>query len=256
MISLFELIELIAFSAVEDWHCVDCWDAPSYHTKFEFNNGMDGRSNFLFAESHDGYAVYKSDVSIALAFGLTANEDFNAQWANKFPDPRASSAYIDIFYNNALVYREKYVKVDGNGAKLPIPINPNKLRVPRSYAFLIQLVDELEGNTSEFEKYFRDAGLKRINDKDAKKSFYFEAANRLKAVNYKNRYLRFLRRDFNDNDLHDLCFELNIIYDDLPGGNNKHDKSKALVDYCEENNLMRNLIQTHKNLRPRRNIPC
>src|SRR5258706_10531254 len=112
------------------------------------------------------------DISITLAFGLEALADFKEEWANKFPDPHASSSYVDVFYNSALVYRDIYVSVDGGRAKLPLPNrkfdkSTDKviaLEVPKGRHDFIRLINSLGGAISQFDEYFARADFKIVDE--------------------------------------------------------------------------------------------
>ena len=113
---LRELIRIIAQSDPSEWHHIACWGAhagPSYRDRFLFREVHNESPGFLLHEAHSSAAVYIPDISITMAFGLGANEDFKEEWANQFPDEKASSSFVDVFYNAALVYRAVYVTVDG-----------------------------------------------------------------------------------------------------------------------------------------------
>jgi hypothetical protein len=170
---LEELLETIVTSDREDWHSIPCWGAdsgPSYRDLFTFYEMWDGERGVLKAESHAYAAVYKPDVSITLAFGLRHVENFQEEWANQFPDPHASSSYVDVFYNNALVYRNLYVTVDGGRASLPLVTRKFEqekvvaLEVPRSYHDFIRLISGLKGSSDMFEDYFARAGIKIVEE--------------------------------------------------------------------------------------------
>ena len=164
--TLSELIDTIVSSSKEEWHSMACWGAmsgPSYRDKLEFYYHYEGQPNVLHSVSHGMVASYKPDLSITLAWGLTANDDFKEPWANKFPDPKASSHYADIFFNNALVYRELYVVVDGGRAKLPIPEITKELLIPQKYSSFIKLLDNIDTYISDYDRYFAQAGFKTAN---------------------------------------------------------------------------------------------
>ena len=82
---------------------------------------------------------------------------------------RTSSSYVDVFYNNALVFRDLYVTVDGGRVSLPLPkrkldesSSEGKivaLEVPEGYHDFIRLVESLEGSADRFEEYFVRAGM-------------------------------------------------------------------------------------------------
>jgi hypothetical protein len=171
---LNELMDKIIGSSRSDWHKITCWGAntgPSYHNAFTFYDTWQGNEGVLQEDSHSNVAVYIPDVSITLAFGLRALADFKEEWANKFPDSHASSSYVDVFYNNALVFRDVYVTVDGGRANLPLPTRKFDkatksviaLEVPEKRRAFIRLVQSLEGSVRDFDEYFGDAEFKTVN---------------------------------------------------------------------------------------------
>lgn len=60
---------------------------------------------------------------------------------------------------------------------------------------------------------------------------------------------KFLTTCFNDSELRDLCFTLHIDYEQL-GGQNKADKVRELIAYCERHSRADELAQTCFSLRP------
>lgn len=158
-----EIINIVAKSKLDDWNIVSCWgfgSGPSYKSKFLFYDTWETENKVLYEESHGMYGCYKPNVSISLAFGIQLNGDFREEWANKFPDPSASSHCIDIFFNNSLVDRFAYVVVDGGRAKLPITSAVDNLLVDRTYANIIRLADLFESQPGNFEEYLKRAGIK------------------------------------------------------------------------------------------------
>lgn len=163
-----DFINLIMNSTVAEWNIISCWgygSGPSYKTKFEFYDVYNGKDAVLKEESHGMYAVYKPNISVSLAYGLTLNDDFKEKWANSFPDPQASSHYLDLFYINSFVDRIVYVSVDGGRAKLPIPKSVNDLTVKTEDYYLIKLIDAMEAEATNFDDYFRRASLELNDDR-------------------------------------------------------------------------------------------
>jgi hypothetical protein len=158
-----EIINIVTSSQPADWHTTGCWGAhsgPSYRDHFSFFQIYDGHPNVLLVESHPYVSCYKPNVSINLAWGLDSLRDFKEPWANAFPDPNASSHFVDIFFNSVLVYRTVYVTVDGGRSYLPLPKNREELVVPSGYSDLIRLIDNIGGKISEYDRYFDQAGFK------------------------------------------------------------------------------------------------
>lgn len=168
--TLDELIQRILESETTDWNEISCWGSfsgPSYKNKFEFYEAFEGESNILRVDSHDMIGAFKKDLSITIAYGLTSNDDFIEKWANQFPNPHASSHYIDFFYNNALVFRETYLVVDGGRCKLPIPSfgDNGELVVSRKYSDFIKFLQRLSSGSETdqtFDSYFGRTEIKII----------------------------------------------------------------------------------------------
>jgi hypothetical protein len=165
--TLKEVLDTIISSTETDWWTEACWGAtsgPSYRDQLDW--ATSGESNIVKVNSHSNVGTYKANVAITIAWGLEYLDNFQEDWANKFPDPSASGRFLDVFYNGALVFRGRYVSVDCGRAILPIPDQEwddkqkkvVKLTVPERKRRLIQLLDSLR-NHSEFDSYFRRAGF-------------------------------------------------------------------------------------------------
>jgi hypothetical protein len=59
---------------------------------------------------------------------------------------------------------------------------------------------------------------------------------------------------FSEDDLRDLCFEMSIDYDNLPGSG-KRNKARELVLYCEHRNITADLIARCREQRPHADWP-
>ena len=55
---------------------------------------------------------------------------------------------------------------------------------------------------------------------------------------------------FNDSELRDLCFDMNVDYESL-NGENKADKARELVAYCERRQSVPGLVAKCQELRPK-----
>jgi hypothetical protein len=137
------LINTILASSTEDWNMIAEGFEP---------------------ETHDYIASYKPDVSIALAWSKTIHDDFKEDWAKGFPDPQASSHYVDILYNNSLVERFVYVAVDGFRAYLPLP-KRDDLTVPNKYSDFIRLLNNIARPVDNYDDYFHRAKLQIVDTK-------------------------------------------------------------------------------------------
>jgi hypothetical protein len=70
-------------------------------------------------------ARYKRDVNLRFEINYTGDgiqqKDFQEEWANSHPDPKARGYWCDLYYNQSLIERFVLVSVDGGRAMLPIP---------------------------------------------------------------------------------------------------------------------------------------
>ena len=53
---------------------------------------------------------------------------------------------------------------------------------------------------------------------------------------------------FNDSELRDLCFYMNVDYDGLNGAN-KSDKARELIAFCERRQIVPDLVARRRKLR-------
>lgn len=170
---LEDLLKTILNSEPEQWNRISCWgfgSGSSYKDKFEFYDVFNGQENVLHVNSHSDICVYKEDIDIAMAYGMTSNEDFNAKWANQFDDPSAHSNIIDIFYRGALVFREYYLVVDGGRCELPIPSygGNEELIISKDYCNFIKLFTKISNgltNDDNFDYYFKKTGINILETK-------------------------------------------------------------------------------------------
>lgn len=151
----------------EKWIMHSCWgygNGPSYLNRFTVWSTANNDSVGLDVDSHGNLAVLKEDLSISVAWGLEHNADFKEEWANDFPDRRASSYFVDFFYNGNLIYRDIYVSVDGGRANIPLPkrvINKQTYMVDNLYIERdrMEFYKIINGNSDEYQRYIHQAGI-------------------------------------------------------------------------------------------------
>ena len=169
---LNELLKTILKSTPNQWNKISCWgygSGPSFKDHFTFYEVLKGQENVLNVASHSNLCVFKEDIDITMAYGLSSNDDFKAEWTNNFPNPKAYSNVIDIFYRNSLVYRETYLVVDGGRCELPIPSygDNSELVVSKDYCDFIKLFEKISigsDNDDNFNYYFGQTGIKISNE--------------------------------------------------------------------------------------------
>jgi len=98
---------------------------------------------------------------------LEWRENYQADWCDKFPDPHASGGFVDVFFNNALVFRVAYVWVDGTFFPLPRHAKEGLEVSKRACAFM-ELIDSIGRSVRrDYHKYEDDlrlAGFTVVND--------------------------------------------------------------------------------------------
>ena len=62
-------------------------------------------------------------------------------------------------------------------------------------------------------------------------------------------FRQLIAKRFNDGELHTLCFDLGVEYDDLPGSG-KADKARELVTYMDQRDRLADLMRVGKQSRP------
>ena len=160
-----ELISIVTDSSPEDWHRVHRSGGPLFLYEVAPITAGDDRLVDMSYERHECLAVYRPDVAISLAWGLSHNRDFKEDWAVKFPDPHASSDYLDIRLNSQIVFRDILVAVDGGRCCLPLPRGTSRRDVPEKWYHLAKLIHGLERAAVDFDEYFQRAGLKITEDR-------------------------------------------------------------------------------------------
>jgi hypothetical protein len=153
-----DILRIFTKSDPDDWNVITCWGAgsgPSYLTRQYAGDGQE----LGFMDDHGMRASYKPDIAIGLAWGMQSHDTYHADWVSMFKS--ASSSIADLFYNGMLVAREHYVVVDDGGGFLPRPdaASEDGRVVPTVRYDFIRLLDNLELRTSEFDRYFGQAGL-------------------------------------------------------------------------------------------------
>jgi hypothetical protein len=92
-----------------------------------------------------------------MAWGLKWCEDFSGDWCKNFPDPKASGGFLDVFFNNTLVYRTLYVWVDGIHLPLPRRTKEGALQVTERSCALMKIIDRMaKSPRPEYNPYEAD----------------------------------------------------------------------------------------------------
>lgn len=172
--NLVEYMKKVLSTTEQDWTVNVCWGAgsgPSFYDRFTVWNTGKGDFQNIEIDSHSTIASLKTDLSISMAWGMTHNDDFYEDWSSKFPDPKASSSYIDFFYNGVLVYRDIYVSIDGGRCYIPLPdmqFNGSthkleKFTVPIEKFNFFRLINSVT-SSYDYDRYFTMTGIEISNE--------------------------------------------------------------------------------------------
>ena len=156
-------VDTVLASRSEDWLRVD---APIFlqdvRQQIYAVAGQPAQSA-ITVSGHDELLTLKSNLSIAMAVGMSHMEDYAGDWALQFPDRAASSEYVDLLWNGMVIHREIVVNVDGGRCVLPLPA-PRTSKVPRRRYEFVRLVHALTGPTADYDDYAARAGLTAVDD--------------------------------------------------------------------------------------------
>jgi hypothetical protein len=112
-----EVRKLITGSAPDDWEVIEV-EGNVYLDRFEGVTTGGGRS--LKAESHIYMAIYKADIDLRLAWGMTEATGLSFEGWN-FPHRSIERQLVDGFWRGAFVTRWPVLEVDDGRCYLPYP---------------------------------------------------------------------------------------------------------------------------------------
>ena len=89
---------------------------------------------------------YSADVNLRIECSFDGDDiqghDFKAPWANKYPDPKATGYFYNIYYGSTLIRRVVLVSVDEGRALLPLP-EPGTSKVQSFDYKIAEIVDSV-----------------------------------------------------------------------------------------------------------------
>ncbi len=158
--TLEEYLKTVADSDIKHWQVLR---TPTFLYRLQPVRSGPNRSLDFELQEHNYILSYEHDLSISLAWGLVQDKNYTDDWINKFQDKRAQTVLLDFLYNGALVFRETLVAVDGWRCILPMPAAGDSAPPFPISVFkfkLARLIHQLTGPGTNFEDYFRRAGMR------------------------------------------------------------------------------------------------
>ncbi len=170
-----EVRKLITSSSADDWEVIEV-EGNVYLDRFEGVGSGDWRS--LKAESHVYLAIFRADVDLRLAWGMTEATGLSFEgW--KFPHRSIDRQLVDGFWRGAFVTRWPVLEIDEGRCYLPYPhpavadasASPGHFvvgsRVRASEVALARLLQQLTGREDrEFDQYLRQTGAVEVPDEE------------------------------------------------------------------------------------------
>jgi hypothetical protein len=112
-----EIRKTITASSLSDWAVIAA-DGLTFLARFRAVSSR--REHWLETDSHICLAVYRADIDLRLAWGLTTGEGLEFDGFN-FADLSITRQAVDGFWRGALVTRWHVLSVDGHRCYLPDP---------------------------------------------------------------------------------------------------------------------------------------
>ncbi|NQW11293.1 MAG: hypothetical protein HQ481_15615 [Alphaproteobacteria bacterium] len=156
-----QMLATIATSDAMDWQILF---RPTYRHRITEILNAEGARDRLQVDEHLVAFCYRPDVAVTMAYGLVDQSSFELPAGNPFATENARSVYLDIFHEGGLVHRETILKVDRQRCLLPLPKEwSTPIAVPVTQYSLVRLIHALAGPPTDYETYFKDAGMVRAD---------------------------------------------------------------------------------------------
>jgi hypothetical protein len=106
---LADLLDTIIASRADQWRNVDTGGNTYLDSFGQVGSWKDGEEvHWLEHDSHHTRVIYEPDIAIGMAWGMRreiGDGGFVEDWVERFPDPEASAAWLDLLYNGQPVNR-------------------------------------------------------------------------------------------------------------------------------------------------------
>ena len=156
-----QMLAIVAASDAKDWQILF---RPTYRHRITEILNDDGERDRLEVDEHLVSFCYWPDVAVTMAYGLVDQSNFELPAGSPFAAENARSVYLDIFHEGGLVHRETILKVDRQRCLLPMPKEWSaQTKIPVTQYSLVRLIHSLVGPPTDYEAYFKDAGMVRAD---------------------------------------------------------------------------------------------
>lgn len=155
------MLATVAASDIDDWQILF---RPTFRHRITEVLKDDGERDRLEVDEHLVAFCYRPDIALTMAYGLVEQSSFELPDRHPFAAENARSVYLDIFHEGGLIHRETVLKVDRQRCLLPLPKDWDApINIPVAQYSLIKLIHALAGPPTDYETYFKDAGMVRAD---------------------------------------------------------------------------------------------
>ncbi|MBT5264070.1 MAG: hypothetical protein HOL85_04510 [Rhodospirillaceae bacterium] len=161
--TLDEFLMTIAKSSADDWRVTD---VPTFMYRIVPVRGPGSAKQDFEIQEHNVMMTYTKDITIGMAFGMVIDRNYSESWLDGLANQRAEAIVCDFLYSGALVFRERFVAVDGWRCIMPQPVNSDgpPHRVPHGRLLIAKLVHTLVGPGTSFDSYLKRLAIEPSKD--------------------------------------------------------------------------------------------
>lgn len=115
--------------------------------------------NYLDTACKDS-ACFKEDLSIVIGWNKVVDADFQAKFKNDCKDKSISLNDFTVLYNNTVVFRHRYLAIDGGKFYMPVPeYQGTKFVVIEEELIFWQFLNRISNPDSKQEIYMDKLGV-------------------------------------------------------------------------------------------------
>lgn len=104
---------------------------------------------------------YRPDVRLTLLFGLVETAHYPLPRGMPYAEENARTVLLHCLFGGQVIHTESLLKIDRQRCILPLPADWGEppQAIPRRQYDLARLVHQLAGPFTDFEQYFKSAGM-------------------------------------------------------------------------------------------------
>lgn len=155
---LEKYMELVTATQPEDWVMIE---RPTLRHRFTpMRDEKDRLIRQVIDEPMVGFS-YRPDIRLTLLFGLIEMAQYQLPPGIPYAEENARTVLLHCLYEGQIIHTETLLKIDRQRCILPLPAGWGEppQAIPRRQHDLARLVHQLAGPFTDFEQYFKSAGM-------------------------------------------------------------------------------------------------